>query len=194
MKVVVEPHDPRWADLFKTESELVAQALAPNVIAIHHIGSTAIPTIYAKPIIDMLIEVTDIEEVDVQNPAMEALGYEAMGEYGIPGRRYFRKDDDAGIRTHHAHTFAVGSPEVERHLAFRDYMLAHPECAQQYSALKRQLADAHPDDINSYMDGKDGFIKDIDVKAAARRASHGWSTMDMLPNQSMHPTGNGGRK
>ena len=184
MKVVVEPHDPRWAELFKTESELVAQVLAPNVIAIHHIGSTAIPTIYAKPIIDMLIEVVDIEEVDVQNPAMEALGYEAMGEYGIPGRRYFRKDDDAGIRTHQAHTFAAGSPEVERHLAFRDYMLVHPECAQQYSVLKRELADAHPDDIDSYMDGKDGFIKDIDVKAAAWRASHGRSAMDMLPNPS----------
>jgi len=73
------------------------------------IGSTAIPGIYAKPIIDLLVEVKDIIKVDEQSSAMESLGYEVMGEFGIPDRRYFRKDSQEGVRTHHIHTFEVGS-------------------------------------------------------------------------------------
>ena len=170
MKVVVEPHNSCWAGMFDIESKMIVQALGSNVVAIHHIGSTAIPAIYAKPIIDMLIEVADIDDVDAHNPAMEALGYEAMGEYGIPGRRYFRKDDEASIRTHHAHTFAEDSPEVERHLAFRDFLLGHPEWAGKYSELKRKLAEAHSDDMERYMDGKDTFIKEVGRKASAWRS------------------------
>ena len=120
--------------MFSIESKMVAQALRSTVVAVHHIGSTAIPAIYAKPIIDLLVEVADIDDVDAHNPAMVALGYEALGEYGIPGRRYFRKGDEAGVRTHQVHTFEAGSPEVERHLAFRDFMLEHPVWARQYSS------------------------------------------------------------
>jgi GrpB-like predicted nucleotidyltransferase (UPF0157 family) len=142
------------------------------VVAIHHIGSTAIPQIHAKPIIDMLVEVKDITKIDVQSSALEALGYEAMGEFGISGRRFFRKGNEAGIRTHHLHGFEVNSAQIERHLAFRDYMISHPEDAQQYSELKRELANKYHDNIQGYMDGKDGFIKEIDLKAAKWRASH----------------------
>lgn len=168
-KVEVVPHNPRWRDAFEAEAKQVAAALGENVVAIHHIGSTAIPNIYAKPVIDLLVEVRDITEVDGQSSAMEALTYEVMGEYGIPGRRYFRKDNHEGIRTHHIHTFEAGSAEVERHLAFRDYMIAHPEDAQRYSELKRKLAQEHPQSIDGYMDGKDGFIKEMDQKAAEWR-------------------------
>jgi len=169
MKVVVVPHDPKWVDRFAIEREMVAQTLGSNVAAIHHIGSTAIPTVYAKPIIDMLIEVENIDEVDAYRPAMEELGYEALGEFGIPGRRYFRKESDAGIRTHHAHAFATGCPEIARHLAFRDFMIAHPDWAARYSDLKQTLATAHLDNIELYMDGKDAFIKEIDRRAAVWR-------------------------
>ena len=102
---------------------------------------------------------------------MESLGYEAMGEYGIPGRRYFRKDNQEGIRTHNIHAFEAGSAEVERHLAFRDYMIAHPEAAQRYSELKRRLAEEHPQSMDGYIDGKDGFIKEMDRRAARWRTS-----------------------
>ena len=102
---------------------------------------------------------------------MESLGYEAMGEYGIPGRRYFRKDNREGVRTHHVHAFRAGSEEAGRHLAFRDYMIAHPLEAQRYSELKRRLAEEHPQSPDGYMDGKDGFIKEIDRRAARWRAS-----------------------
>lgn len=170
-KVEVVPHDPQWRDAFEAEAKPVAAALGGNVVAVHHIGSTAIPNIYAKPVIDLLVEVRDITEVDEQSSAMKSLGYEVMGEYGIPGRRYFRKDNREGIRTHHVHAFEAGSAEAGRHLAFRDYMIAHHVDAQRYSELKRKLAEEHPQSIDGYMDGKDSFIKEMDLRAARWRTS-----------------------
>jgi GrpB-like predicted nucleotidyltransferase (UPF0157 family) len=102
---------------------------------------------------------------------MESLGYEVKGEFGIPGRRYFRKDNQEGVRTHQIHAFETGSAEVERHLAFRDYMIANPEDAQRYSDLKRKLAEEHPQSMDEYMDGKDDFIKETDRRAAQWRIS-----------------------
>ncbi|MBD2529326.1 GrpB family protein [Nostoc flagelliforme FACHB-838] len=165
MKVEVVPHNRTWRGKFDDESKYVALTLGENVVAIHHIGSTAIPHIYAKPIIDLLIEVENIAKVDDRSLGMEELGYQVMGEFGIPGRRYFRKENETGTRTHHVHTFTAKSLEVERHLAFRDYMIAHPEDAQKYSELKRKLAKQYPNDIIGYMDGKDGFIKEMEKKA-----------------------------
>jgi len=169
--VEVVPHNSEWRDEFEAEAKKVVVALGENIVNIYHIGSTAVPDIYAKPIIDLLVEVTDISKVDGQNSGMKSLGYEVMGEFGIPGRRYFRKDNRKGIRTHHIHTFESGSPELERHLAFRDYMIAHPEDAQKYSELKRKLAEEYPQNPDEYMDGKDSFIKEIDQKAAGWRKS-----------------------
>ncbi|MEM1425212.1 MAG: GrpB family protein [Cyanobacteria bacterium P01_H01_bin.130] len=169
-KVEVVPHNPIWRQVFESESRDIASALGENVAAIYHIGSTAIPGIYAKPIIDCLVAVRAIAQVDGQNEAMARLEYESMGEFGIPGRRYFRKDNAAGIRTHHVHGFEVGSAHIERHLAFRDYMRAHPADALAYSNLKRQLAKAHANDIEAYIDGKDDFIQAMDAKAALWRS------------------------
>lgn len=162
-------HNPQWRVEFKAESIHIAAALGENVMAINHIGSTAIPDIYSKPVIDILVEVGDITKVEGCSAAMESLRYEVMGEFGMLGRRYFRKDDQAGNRTHQIHTFQTGSPDLERHLAFRDYMIAHPEEAQKYSELKRNLAAEHPQNSDGYMDGKDGFIKEVDIKAAKWR-------------------------
>jgi GrpB-like predicted nucleotidyltransferase (UPF0157 family) len=170
MKIEVLPHNPQWRDAFESEAAQIAAALGEIVVAIHHIGSTAIPNIYAKPVIDLLVEVRDIAEADGRNSAMRSLGYEVKGEFGIPGRRYFRKDNREGIRTHQVHAFEAGSAEVVRHLSFRDYMIAHPEDAQEYSELKQKLARQHPENMDGYMDGKDDFIKDIDQKAARWRS------------------------
>ena len=171
-KVEVVPHNPEWQRAFELEAQYVSSSLSDNVIEVYHIGSTSIPGIYAKPILDLMVAVRSIIQVDLHNSAMAAQGYEAMGEYGIPGRRYFRKDNAAGIRTHHVHVFEAGSDHIQRHLAFRDYMRAHPDEAQAYSDLKRQLAKAHPTDIEAYMDGKDGFIQAMDIKAAAWRLAN----------------------
>jgi GrpB-like predicted nucleotidyltransferase (UPF0157 family) len=165
-KVEVVPYDPKWQEQFDIESQLVAEALDETVVAVHHIGSTAISSIYAKPIIDLLVEVKDITQVDGRRLAIESLGYEMMGEYGIPGRRFFRKESAEGLRTHHVHAFKAGSEQVQRHLAFRDYLRAHPDDAQRYSDLKRRLAAEYPTNIEGYMDGKAEFIRDIDRKAS----------------------------
>jgi GrpB-like predicted nucleotidyltransferase (UPF0157 family) len=173
MRVTVVAHDPAWQRNFEVEADHIARALEELVVVLYHIGSTAIPGILAKPIIDILLEVDDIFRLDDKRSAMEQLGYEGMGEFGIPGRRYFRKENAAGIRTHQVHAFQAGSPEIERHLAFRDYMIAHPVEAQSYSVLKRRLAQEHPEDIEAYMAGKDPFIKAYEAKAIAWRSQKG---------------------
>ena len=171
-KIEVFPHDPRWQDEFEKEVGFIAAALGDNVTAVHHVGSTAIPDIYAKPVIDILAEVKKISDVDSRGLRMESLGYQVMGEFGIPGRRYFRKDDENGTRTHQVHVFEADSEEAIRHLVFRDFIVAHPDEAHSYSDLKRRLAAAHPDDPEAYMDGKDAFIKEIDRRADKWRRSN----------------------
>jgi GrpB-like predicted nucleotidyltransferase (UPF0157 family) len=168
-KVAVVPHNPDWHRLFETESKQITIALGDNAMKIHHIGSTSIETIYAKPIIDILVEVSSIAKVDEQNSSMQLLGYQCMGEFGIKERRFFLKDNSDGIRTHHIHVFEVGSAQITRHLAFRDYLNVQIEDALTYSSLKRSLAEKYPDDIESYMDGKHDFIQEIDRKAAEWR-------------------------
>jgi GrpB-like predicted nucleotidyltransferase (UPF0157 family) len=168
-KVEVVPHNTNWHSVFEEESKQVAVVLGKNLVAVYHIGSTAIPMIHAKPIIDILVAVEDLAKVNEQNASMQELGYEGMGEFGILNRRFFRKDSKVGIRTHHIHIFEVGSAQIERHLAFRDYMRSHSEDAQRYSELKQKLAKQYPDDIEKYMDGKAEFIQEMDKKAVAWR-------------------------
>ena len=168
MRIFMVPHDPNWRQEFENEAKRIADALESNVMDVHHIGSTAIPDIYAKPVVDILLVVSSHADLDAKKAAMEALGYEAFGEFGIPTRRYFRKDNAEGDRTHQVHAFEAGSPQIARHLAFRDHMIAHPEAAQEYSGLKQKLAAEHPDDIEAYMDGKDTFIQEIDRRAAQK--------------------------
>ena len=165
MHVEVVPHDPAWQHAFEKESGEIRGVLADNLLSIHHIGSTAIAGIYAKPVIDFLVGVADLARLDEQAVGMTRLGYEAMGELGIPGRRYFRRDREPGLRSHNVHAFEEGSPGLARHIAFRDYMIAHPAEAREYSDLKRGLAKKFPDDIEAYMDGKDAYIKTVETRA-----------------------------
>jgi GrpB-like predicted nucleotidyltransferase (UPF0157 family) len=166
--ITVVPYRASWPAEFEVSARQVTEAFGPRLVEIHHIGSTAIPGILAKPVIDMLAVVDAVDRLDEMNPRMVALGYEAMGEFGIAGRRYFRRDDARGNRTHQVHAFAAGSPDVERHVAFRDFMRAHREWAEAYDALKRELT-RKPIDIEAYMDGKDAFIKDAQARALAWR-------------------------
>ena len=158
------PYDPAWHILFKQEAQQLAQIFSAEIVAIHHIGSTSIPGIPAKPIIIIMPVVQDIQRIEGYNAVMLENGYVARGEFGIPGRRFFIKGGDEH-RSHHLHIFQVGNPEIERHLAFRDYMIAHPQEAQAYGALKESLARQYPFDMDGYVNGKDQFIKDIDRKA-----------------------------
>lgn len=166
MRIQMVPYNPEWRQEFAWEAAQLTNTLGENVVAVHHIGSTAIPNIYAKPVLDLLLVVRSVEALDDKQSEIEAQGYEARGEYGIPGRRFYRRDNSQGDRTHQIHAFEVGSPQIARHLAFRDYVIAHPDTAQAYSDLKRTLAAQHPNDIEAYMDGKDAFIQEIDRRAA----------------------------
>ncbi len=166
--IVVVPYDPSWPEKFQLEAAKIAAILGQELLSIHHIGSTAIPGISAKPIIDMMPVVRSIEKVEEFNPTLMQLGYEPKGENGIPGRRFFVKGGDEH-RTHHVHTYESGNPEVARHLDFRDYLMAHPQEAQRYASLKLELAKEFPHDIFGYMAGKDAFIKEIISKAQAGR-------------------------
>ena len=164
MRVIVVPPDPSWPARFDAFAGGIRDALGEVAVAIHHIGSTSIPGIHAKPIIDVLVEATSLDDLDARANALVAVGYESLGEFGIPGRRYFRMDDQTGTRICQIHAFEVESSGAIRHLAFRDFMRAHPERAREYSELKIRLA-GQDLDIEAYMDGKDAFIKEMERQA-----------------------------
>ena len=167
-KVILKQHNPEWAAQFEEEAARLTAIFQPNLVAIHHVGSTAVPGIKAKPIIDIMVVVHNIEQVDAINDSMGQIGYIAKGEHGIDGRRYFRKGSDAH-HTHHIHTFQNGHPEIVRHLNFRDYLVAHPDVAQAYSRLKEELARKYHSEPPLYTDNKTDFIHAVDEKAAAWR-------------------------
>lgn len=174
--ILVLDHNPEWGKSFEREASKIRAALGATLVNIHHIGSTSITHTKAKPVIDILLEVSSLDELDQQSASLQALGYEVKGEFGIPGRRYFRLDDAAGRRTHQVHSFEVGSPNVIRHLAFRDYMRAHPDIAGEYGELKQRLARENPNNMAAYIDGKDCFVKEHE-----RRALHWVSPTTRLP-------------
>lgn len=164
--VVVVEYDPRWPARFASERDSILAALDDLVTAVHHVGSTAVPGLAAKPIIDILVEARTADLSADQIVAMERLGYEYRGEAGIAGRRFFRKGQP---RSHHVHLFEHGHPEVEKHLLFRDYLRAHPEEAARYATLKRDLAARFGADRAGYTDSKDSFIAKVVERARARR-------------------------
>ncbi len=161
-QVELVPYNLAWSDSFASMAKNVAAILQENCIEIHHIGSTAIPHIYAKPIIDMLPIVKDLSLVDVLNSDFEKLGFTCMGEYGIKDRRFYWKSPE---RTHHIHLFQQGSPEISRYIQFKNFLLANPAMAQGYSIIKRCLAEVLRYDIENYVNGKSSFVQMIEYKA-----------------------------
>lgn len=139
-------------------------------VDVHHIGSIAIPGISAKPVVDIMPVVRSLADLDTHRPAIEAFGYEWWGEYGLPGRRYCTKIGPAtGHRRVQAHAYAEGSPEIARHLAFRDHLRAHSAIAAAYDRVKANCRDAHPTDSHAYAACKSGWIRRIEAEALALR-------------------------
>lgn len=162
-KVNVLPYNEQWPVLFANEAQEIKRILGEELLATHHFGSTYVPGLAAKSIIDILAVVKEIEAIDGYNAELQAIGYEGKGENGIAGRRYFQKGGDE--RTHHLHIYQSGSPEIERHLVFRDYLRAHPAVAREYGELKIRLGKQFPYDIDSYIDGKEELATKIQVQA-----------------------------
>ncbi|MEM9722884.1 MAG: GrpB family protein [Bacteroidota bacterium] len=163
MIVKVVPYNPHWPASFEVEALELKQILGKNLEKVHHIGSTAVPDLMAKPIIDIMLEVSDLDALDAKNTEMEVFGYEVLGEYGIPRRRYFRKGGDN--RTHQIHAFPSGDIHVTRHVAFREYLIAHEDIAREYGKLKLEIAQQCNNDIEKYCDGKDPFVELHEKKA-----------------------------
>ncbi|MFC0189408.1 GrpB family protein [Fictibacillus aquaticus] len=164
MNIKVTDYDLRWAAKFEEEAARIRDIFNGELVDIHHIGSTSVPELKAKPVIDMMPVVHDIEKVDAFNEKMIEIGYEPLGEAGMPGRRYFRKGGEN--RTHQIHVFQVDNQhDIGRHLAVRDYLRSHPEEAAEYGELKARLANEFPDDIVGYSEGKDEFVKNLERKA-----------------------------
>lgn len=161
--IKVIEHDPNWRLKFELEAQILKNILGDVLIDIHHIGSTSVTGLHAKPIIDILLEASDLSELDSKNKEMESIGYEVMGEFGIPGRRYFRKGKD--VRTHHVHSFVSGDPGLIRHIAFRDYLIAHSDIAKEYGLLKTEIIKRNNHDMGFYCDAKDPFISLHEPKA-----------------------------
>ena len=163
MEIKVIPYCSEWPARFEQERQLLLSAVDQVAVKVHHIGSTAVDGLAAKPIIDIMLEVTSLAELDACEEKIEALGYEAMGEFGIEGRRYYRKGGDA--RTHQIHAFQTADENLVRHLAFRDYLRNHPDVRDEYGDLKTRVASLCDHDIDRYCDGKNDFIKLHEAKA-----------------------------
>lgn len=165
----IEPPNPHWASIFRTEAGALAECFGHAPVDLHHIGSTAVPGIFAKPIVDILLVAADLDAIDAGSVAVEALGYEARGEYGIEGRRYFARLDPTGVvRGFHLHGFARGHPYVARYLRFRDFLISRSDVADAYSRLKQDIAGPGGVLPPDYQALKAGFV--ADVRAAALKA------------------------
>lgn len=172
--VSIVPYDPRWPELFRCEREHLLACLPTGLSGrIEHFGSTAVPGLAAKPIVDMLVEVADLQTAQTEIvPVLEAQGYDyfwrptAGTEDGLPFYAWFIKRTADGARSHHIHMVEPHFRHWES-LIFRDHLLAHPETAQDYLRLKLRLAAAHPNDREAYTNGKTEFIAGIMLRAAA---------------------------
>lgn len=164
MKVEVVAYDSNWIKLYNEEKGKINSIIENELIHIYHIGSTSVPNMKSKPIIDIMVVVRCIGKMDEFNHQFEELGYECMGEYGITGRRYFRKGINP--RTHHIHIFEeTNEDDIVRHLAVREYLCEYRGIATEYAQLKSKLALQFPSDIEGYCDGKDSFVKEMEKKA-----------------------------
>jgi GrpB-like predicted nucleotidyltransferase (UPF0157 family) len=189
--IVVSEYDPNWPALFEQECTRIKQALGPIVLVIEHIGSTAVPGLPSKPIIDLSVGVVRLEQAKTRCiEPLETLGYNYIPEYAswLPGELFFRKGPP-GPWTHHVHMMEPSHPRWEALLVFRDYLRAHPEAARAYADVKRALAASSRDDIAAYRTGKNIFVEETTAKARAWRASLGHQFGHQFGHQLGHPLG-----
>jgi NAD-dependent deacetylase len=159
----VVDYDPDWPRRYEEEAARVRMALGADVEEMEHMGSTAVPGLAAKPVIDISVGLGRLELSPEQVEAMERLGYEYLGENGLPGRLFFRRNE-AGRRTHHVHVVVLGGEHWHRHRALRDYLRAHPEEAERYAVEKRRLASTastHGD----YWERKQPYVDELFARA-----------------------------
>lgn len=167
--VVVQDHDPQWPLMFERLKAVYAAHLADHKVDIQHVGSTSVPGLAAKPILDIDIIVQDESLVPELIEALAELGYEHEGDLGVSGREAFKRESgrvpyQAGVDqwpAHHLYVCLAGCASVENHLRFRAYLREHPEAVRAYGDLKKELARTYRHDIDSYVEAKTAFITEI---------------------------------
>ena len=166
--IIIVGYNPRWPARYEEEKELILGLIGHQVVVIEHVGSTAVPGLGAKPIIDIMVAVSRLADAEECIAPLPGIGYEYVppSEVGIPERRYFRKGS-AEARTHHIHMVERTSDFWERTLLFRDFLRAHPELAQQYYQLKKELAAKYCSDREGYTEAKTPFIECVIARARA---------------------------
>lgn len=162
VKVEVVPYNEDWPRKYALEANVIRNIVLDELITITHVGSTAVPGLVAKPIIDILIIVEDINELDQLDPLFKKEDYECCGEDGISGRRFYYKSDGSI----HVHAFDERSHDkIELLISFYDYLKDNPDIAREYGELKLSLAKKYPDNIKKYKKGKEAFTKEIQTRA-----------------------------
>jgi GrpB-like predicted nucleotidyltransferase (UPF0157 family) len=150
--IEVVDYDPIWSRTFESLRSILWPALADVALSIEHVGSTSVPGLAAKPIIDISVVVPDISDVEIGVSRLATLGYLHRGDLGVKGREAFANPD--GLPRHNLYLCPRDSVALANHLALRGYLRTHPEAAREYGELKKRLAQRFPDDIDSYIDGK----------------------------------------
>ncbi|MFD2328965.1 GrpB family protein [Cohnella sp. GCM10020058] len=164
MKVRLSDYSNEWVRLYEDEVAFLSAIFGDEIVHFEHFGSTSVPGMKAKPVIDMMGVVRNIDRIDAYNDRMRLLGYDVAGEWGIPGRRLLRKGGEE--RTHHIHFYETDNPEIERHLIFRDYLRCHPAEAARYSRFKEALAERYAR-TNEYSPAKKAFVSEMERLALA---------------------------
>lgn len=159
--VVVVPYDENWPAEFEHIQKKLIAALGKMAIGIEHVGSTSVAGLWAKPVIDMDVMIRDYGVFPEVVRRLASIGYRHEGDLGIESREAFRYDHKPDLAPHHLYVCPQASPELKRHLVFRDYLRSHPEDVAAYSEVKRRGAELFPYDIDGYISYKSACIKEI---------------------------------
>lgn len=159
-KYTIEQYNSEWKKQFETEAEVLRSFFSDEVISIEHIGSTSVPGLAGKPIIDILATVEKIETADQLSEKIEGIGYKGLGDYTNQGSRLFIKERD-GERLVNLHVFEARHPHVEEMIHLRNYFRSHPERVKEYSKLKFDLVEKYPNDYGLYRKYKDQWMNKL---------------------------------
>lgn len=159
--IAVVPYDPRWKAEFLKIQVALSRGLGDLALAVEHVGSTSVEGLPAKPIIDIDVAIPDMLVFDSAAARLAELGYWHKGDLGIPGREAFDYLGDQVFMEHHLYVCPQDSAELRRHLAFRDYLRAHKDAADEYERVKREAARLYPHDIDGYLEYKGCLIREI---------------------------------
>ena len=159
--IVVVPYDEKWKLRFEEIAGEVGGALGELALSIEHVGSTSVPCLAAKPIIDIDVVIEDESRLDAVISALAKIGYQHEGNLGISGREAFGYEGKSHLMEHHLYVCPADSPELRRHVAFRDYLRGHPEAVLEYSRIKEEAARLFPHDIDGYINHKGTLIEKI---------------------------------